>query len=47
MINIKTLSQHRKGFLFLGPVAKWSGIALQKLLQRFEPARDLRKKVRS
>lgn len=27
-----------------GPVAEWLGKALQKLLQRFEPARDLDKK---
>ena len=25
----------------MGPVAEWLGKALQKLLQRFEPARDL------
>ncbi len=27
-----------------GPVAEWLGKALQKLLQRFESARDLKKK---
>ena len=27
-----------------GPVAEWLGSALQKLLQRFEPARDLNKR---
>gem|GEM_PF-5702766 len=27
-----------------GPVAEWLGSALQKLLQRFESARDLHKK---
>jgi hypothetical protein len=29
----------------LGPVAEWLGRALQKLPQRFESARDLKKKI--
>ncbi len=30
-----------------GPLAEWLGSALQKLLQRFESARDLRKKSKA
>ncbi len=30
---------------YIGPVAEWLGSALQKLLQRFESARDLKKRL--
>lgn len=35
------------GFLRKGPVAEWLGRALQKLVQRFESARDLQKNLKA
>ncbi len=42
---IKKLSIYKLSISF-GPVAEWLGSALQKLLQRFESARDLKKSKR-